>query len=147
MAETNRNTGRRAPARGDVTALQQQALDEDRDRQREEDARAKAERAAVEEYAKAHEVIDYSGADEPLPEPEPVDDHDEPYREIIVKYDVEKMAFGREIVKDPEYNEHGELTRDAVLGNIRFLNFKEGRRYRVPRALADHMDERGLVWH
>ena len=26
-------------------------------------------------------------------------------------------------------------------------NFEEGRQYRVPRALADHLEEKGYVWH
>lgn len=147
MAETNRNTGRAAkPVRGDVTALQVQALEEQRDANLAKEAAEKAHRREVEELAKKNEVIDYSGADVPLPEPEKHEDHS-PFREIIAKYDVDQMAFGREIVRDAEYNEDGECTRPAELGGIRFLSFQEGRRYRVPRALADHLDERGLVWH
>lgn len=155
MQETNRTTGRRAPARGDVTALQQQQLDEQRDQERAEATAAAAAARQVEEYTRKNEVIDYSGADQPLPEPERRDDSDEPYREIIAKYDIPQMTFGREIVEEvlrdernrPVLDDDGSPVKIKVPGRIRELNFREGRRYRVPKALADHMDERGLVWH
>lgn len=148
MAEAvNRATGRKAPARGDVTALQMQALEEERDAKAAEELREKKRVKEVEDLAKKHKVIDYSGADTPLPEHEEDEDNDDPYREIIARFDVEDMAYGREIIKDPVLNDDGEQIAPAELGGIRFLNFKEGRRYRVPRELAEHMDERGLVWH
>jgi hypothetical protein len=148
MTETNRTTGRRAPARGDVTALQQATLDEARDTEQKEAAAEKKRAREVEDYQKKHEVIDYTGADVPLPEPEKADVEDEPYQVVTMKYDVEQMAYGREIHQDPEYDgETGEMTKAAVLGGIRFLNFAEGRRYNVPTPLAQHLDERGLLWH
>lgn len=147
MADTNRTTGRpNKPVRGDVTAMQVQALEEERDANAAQKAREDAHRREVEEYAKKHEVIDYSGADTPLPEPEPVE-NDEPLREFIAKYTVEDMAFGRIINSPAEFNENGECTKPADLGGIRYLNFEEGRRYRVPKSLYMHLDERGLIWH
>lgn len=147
MAETNRTTGRPSkPARGDVTALQVQALEEERDQNAAEALREKTRLREVEELSKKHEVINYADADTPLPDPEPEDD-DEPTRVIIAKYNVENMAYGRIINQPAEYNENGECTKPADLGGIRYLNFEEGRRYQVPKPLYEHMDERGLVWH
>jgi hypothetical protein len=147
MTETSRTTGRATkPVRGDVTALQAQALEEQRDAKLAQEAADKARLREVEDFTKKNTVIDYSGADVPLPEPEKAES-DEPYRVITIKYAIEQMAFGREVLVDAEYNEHGECTRPAQLGGIRFFDFDEGRRYNVPRAMADHLDERGLVWH
>jgi hypothetical protein len=147
MAEVSRTTGRHAPERGDVTALQESALAEQRDEEKRQAAASAAKAREVQEYDRKHTVIDYSEADTPIPEPERNEDPDEPYREIIAKYKVEQMAYGRIVLSEPEYNEYGELSKAAQLGGIRYLNFEEGRRYRVPKALAEHMDERGLLWH
>lgn len=147
MAEVSRVTGKATPQRGDVTALQQNALNDQRDADAAQKAAADKHAREVEEYDRKHRVVDYSGADTPLPEPERVEDDSNPYREVIAKYDVEQMAYGRIVISEPEYNEYGELTVAAQLGGIRYLNFQEGRRYNVPKALADHMDERGLLWH
>lgn len=148
MAETtNRGTGRRVAQPGDMTALRKQVQEEERDEQQREAARKMTMAKEVEEYDKRHTVIDYTGADQPLPEVVEEEDNDDPYREIIIKYDIDQMAFGREIVKDAVMEDDGTMKIPPILGNIRFLSFKEGRRYRVPRALADHLDERGFVFH
>jgi hypothetical protein len=36
---------------------------------------------------------------------------------------------------------------EVTLGYGNTVSFKEGGRYRVPRWMADHLDEKGLVWH
>lgn len=36
---------------------------------------------------------------------------------------------------------------DVTLGYGNVYSFIEGRRYRVPRWVADHLDSKGLIWH
>lgn len=36
---------------------------------------------------------------------------------------------------------------NVTLGYGNVVDFKEGNRYRVPRWVAEHLDEKGLVWH
>lgn len=36
---------------------------------------------------------------------------------------------------------------EVTLGYGNTVSFKEGGRYRVPRWMAEHLDEKGLVWH
>jgi hypothetical protein len=143
----NRTTGQAVPQAGDVTALRKTALETAAAAKREEAAKAKALAAEVEDYEARNVVIDYSGADVPLPVAVEQDNDDDPYREIIIKYPIEQMAFGREIVQDAEYDERGNITQPARLGGIRYFSFKEGRKYRVPTPLALHLDERGYVFH
>ena len=48
---------------------------------------------------------------------------------------------------DDDGNPTWEIKRPAELGGLRFYNFEEGRKYRLPRPLADHLDEHGYVFH
>jgi len=154
-AATNRSTGRPVPQKGDQTAVQAQALEA---KKAEDAAQAQAEAVAEAEVAsfeKKKVVIDYyTDADKPLAEV--VEDEVTstlPYREVTIKYGIENMVFGRKIIRQPEYrkDEKGEdtweMVRPAELGGLRFLNFEEGRRYRLPRELADHLDEHGYIFH
>jgi hypothetical protein len=143
----NRATGKAVPQAGDMTALRSQQLEDDRDAERAEAARRATQQAEVEDYEARNVVIDYTGADTPLPVAVEATDNQDPYREIIIKYGIDQMAFGREIIQNAEYDGHGNITIPPRLGGIRYFTFKEGRKYRVPRALADHLDERGYVFH
>lgn len=146
---TNRTTGKPVAQPGDMTALRKQAQEETRDVEQAEAAQRLTMAREVDDYEKQHVTVDYTGADVALPDVEEDDGADErPYREIIVKYDIDKMAFGRDIVTPAVTDEAtGVMSVPPVLGGIRFFDFKEGRRYRVPRELAEHLDERGYVFH
>lgn len=37
--------------------------------------------------------------------------------------------------------------REMTVGAGTSYDFDEGQRYRVPRHIADHLEEKGLVWH
>ena len=144
---TNRATGKPVTQLGDVTALRKQVLEEQRDADQADAAQHLAVAKEVEDYERKHQVIDYTGVDNPLPEVIEEDSNDGPFREIIIKYDIDQMSFGVKVIKEAQYDENGAMTVPPTITGINFLSFKEGRRYRVPRALADHLDERGFVFH
>jgi hypothetical protein len=82
--------------------------------------------AAVAENA---EVVDYSGdpfevvgTDDETGEPIVVD---RPSRKVRLNTTIEMLTFG-----------HGN-----------HYDFEEGREYTVPAALAEHLEEKGLLWH
>lgn len=56
-----------------------------------------------------------------------------------VNSDVEDMTFGREVHDDDNGNQ--------VVGELRNLSFYRGRRYRAPRDIYDHLEDRGLIYH
>lgn len=76
-------------------------------------------------------VVDYTnGPDQAtVIEVEEVDDEpivvDEPFRTIRVNTNLEDVTIGA--------------------GNT--YSFEEGRKYRVPAHIADHLEEKGIVWH
>lgn len=79
--------------------------------------------------AVADEVIEIKPRDMTPPPPPEVEvievDVPEPMVEVRISETVEMMTFG--------------------VGN--HYDFEAGRRYRVPRFLADHLEEKGLLWH
>jgi hypothetical protein len=124
--------GKVEPRPGDSTALKNQALEVERDERAAEEARLAAAKAA------AKDVIDpFRQLDEPLPEPErdEVED-DNPEVVVLMKYDCPQFVYGREWDK-----ETGDL------GGITELNLQQGRRYKLPRAMAKHLDSRGFIYH
>lgn len=152
---TNRATGKPVAQRGDQTAVQAQALEAKKE-EAAKVAAAKAEALAeVDSFKKKNVVIDYfADADKP------VDDvvEDEvastlPFREVTMKYTIDQMTYGMQIVspavyeKDEEGNDTRVLAEPAQVGGPRYYSFEEGRKYRLPRELADHLDERGYVFH
>ncbi len=56
------------------------------------------------------------------------------------------MTFGREVVNPGEFNEHGEMTRQPVLGALRTFTFAEGKEYRVSPDMAHHLRGLGYVY-
>lgn len=148
VARTNRATGKPEPQQGDVTALQLK-------RDEEAAAEAAAAKVVAEEaeaeaaaYEKKNVVVDYfEGADTPLPEVNEDEIWDDkPYRVATLKYSVENMSFGRKINRDAYTDDNGNHI-PADLGGIRYLNFDEGRRYKLPKDVYDHLDERGFIYH
>lgn len=63
--------------------------------------------------------------DEVVIDDEGVGVREQPHRTIRVNSDLEQVTIGA--------------------GN--HYTFKEGEKYRVPAAVADHLEEKGLVWH
>jgi hypothetical protein len=129
--------GKVEPRPGDSTALKNQALEVERDERAAEEHRQAAATAAA-EAAASQEVIDpFRQLDAPLPEPErdEVED-DEPEMVVLMKYDCPQFVYGREWDK-----ETGDL------GGIVELNLKQGRRYKLPKAMAKHLDSRGFIYH
>lgn len=76
------------------------------------------------------EVVDYTQRDEPVAEAAPKVEIKDKVVEMRVNSDIDQMTFG----KNP----------DGTLNNF---DFEEGRRYKVPQAIYDHLDELGYVWH
>jgi hypothetical protein len=101
---------------------------------------------------RADEVVDYSqgGASAPGTAPgEVVEEVPEeieveaPVVRIRVNAPIEDMVFGR-AVGHPGDPENGLA---PVPGNLQFYNFEEGVQYDVPRALAEHLERIGYLYH
>lgn len=92
----------------------------------------------------------YDNADIPLPEPKQNSVQsavDVQRRKVIVRVNskIEQMTFGREVI-DPG-DRDANPPRDPVLGNLRFYDFEENHRYKVPVDLALHLEEKGYLYH
>ena len=145
--EVNRNTGKAPVQRGDTTALQQAELDKQRDAKAEHDAAVKAAADKQENWAKRNTVVDYSQADQPIEIVPEEEDDDSPTRDIVVKYTIEKMTYGTNVTWESVTDQDGKVHEVPSVGQPRYFDFQEGRKYRVPTAMAKHMEERGLVAH
>jgi hypothetical protein len=137
------------PRPGDQTAIQKQKLEREHaeelaERQRELAMVAQAE---ADQQRQAETVDYFESASQPLDEPEIRADEDSEERMWVIRVllPIEQMCFGRAIVKEPKYNEQGEMTDFPVLGSVRLYDFEEGRRYRVPREMALHLIDKGLA--
>ena len=56
------------------------------------------------------------------------------------------MAYGRQVISQPVYDDRYNLVKPPVLGSIRYFSFMEGRRYDIPRPMAEHLLVRGIVY-
>jgi hypothetical protein len=125
----------------DFTGQKQQRLEADKSEAKKEAAKRVAMVNEVEREVN-NEVIDYTGADIPLPEVEVQEvEINDPYRTIRVNTDINQMTFGRR-VQDPGDIEHGI---PPVMGDIPMYNFEEGRSYRIPKDMADHLQRLGYL--
>ena len=50
------------------------------------------------------------------------------------------VLIGRKVTVDP-------VTGDQIVGELRTLSFYRGRRYKAPKAIYDHLEDRGLIYH
>lgn len=136
------------PRPGDVTGLrrQQQAVEHEVELAERADQISMTQQADA--HRKQHEIVDYSGAETPLPEPE-LDEAElaEPYKIFRASCDIEDMVYGREVRVERGLGQDGEEHEFLVPGALRTFSFEEGRQYRVPRALYEHLDARGYVYH
>lgn len=141
------------PKPGGLDATGMKAQELERQKKEKEAALRAAEDAALEEdRAFNAKPVDYSGRrpDDPLPEviaPDPLEDEELEEVTITMKRTLEDMTYGREIMTPPDFDKETKEYTPATLGNPLVLNFKEGRRYIVPRHLYLHLERIGAVWH
>jgi hypothetical protein len=138
-----------SPRPGDHTAIEAQKLEREHQQEQAQRAQELAMVAQAEQEAERQgEVVDYfEGASRPLAEPEFPADQDEAERSWVVRMlmGVEQMTFGREIRREAQYDDEGNMTAPPELGGIRYFDFEEGRRYRLPREMAEHLITKGLA--
>lgn len=94
-----------------------------------------------------NEVIDLTGSSEPLPQAEMQEVKvSSPFLTIRLNQDIDQMTWGREVLDSGDYdNPDLSKRRPAVMGPMKYYDFKEGQPYRVPAELANHLDEKGYV--
>jgi hypothetical protein len=116
---------------GDLTGRNKAALAKEHAeelKQRENEIALINAAAAAERDDTVHDVVPRDTAPAPAPDPIEVADAVEvetPMREFRVNTSLENMTFG-----------HGN-----------HFDFEEGVRYRAPKALYDHLDSLGYIWH
>lgn len=120
--------------------VRQQQLADQKEKEEREEAELAAMMAAEEaENDKTVNLTDIEFADEDTP------DEDEPTPEvtevggIVDLGDVEVQQATRVI--------RVNATIDPTIGAGNEFHFEEGRKYRVPAFVADHLEEKGYVWH
>ena len=82
--------------------------------------------------AEAKEPVDLAPRQEPVEE-KVVDD-------VVVAQDVDVKE---EIVKFRV----NETLEQVTIGHGNHYDFEEGREYRAPKHIYDHLEEKGLIWH
>lgn len=135
---------------GDLTGVQGQRLAAERDEAAEEESQARLAEAQQDRVEKLTTVVDYSetptGRREQAEVVEtPVEVHPTTMM-IRVNYPIEQMTFGREVIVNAEYDDHGVCTRAAVLGGMLTYDFEEGQQYKVPWELGAHLKTLGYVY-
>lgn len=93
------------------------------------------------------QIIDYTNSDDPLPVAEVRQaEVNTPYRMIRVNQDIDQMTYGREVIDPGDYhNPDPSLRRPAIMGPVKMYSFAEGQMYRVPREIAEHLNDKGYV--
>lgn len=111
------------------------------------------EAVALDNAVYADEEDLWEGTDTPLPEPRQSAVQsavDVQKRKVVIRVNskIEDMVFGREVLDEGVTDwDHPENNRQPRLGNLRFYNFEEGRRYKVPVDLALHLEEKKYLYH
>lgn len=97
--------------------------------------------------AAKEEIIDYTNSNDPLPIVEVRQaEVNTPYRMIRVNQDIDQMTYGREVSDPGDYdNPDFSLRRPAIMGPMNMYTFAEGQMYRVPREVAEHLNDKGYV--
>jgi hypothetical protein len=130
----------------DLTGKEMERLAEDR---KTEIVEASSRIALVNAQQKAarEEIVDYTDSPEPLPTVEVRQaEVNSPYRMIRVNQDIDQMTYGRKVPDPGDYdNPDISLRRPAVMGPLNEYNFKEGQMYRVPKEVAEHLNDKGYV--
>ncbi|MGO9082247.1 MAG: hypothetical protein ACLQDY_25005 [Streptosporangiaceae bacterium] len=58
---------------------------------------------------------------------------------------VQQMTYGRRILERQVLNDEGFVIKPAVLGDFNYLDFEEGRLYKMSRDLYAHLASCGLI--
>jgi len=130
-------TQRKRPA--DFTGIQSERLNEEKKVER---AASKIAMVNAVDEVSGPQFVDYTGADIPLPEVEVHEvEVNNPYRTIRVNTKIEQMTFGRRVM-DPGDPQHGI---PPIMGDLPMYNFDEGKSYRVPKDMAEHLEAKGYL--
>lgn len=130
-------TQRKRPA--DFTGLQTEKLNEEKKVER---AAAKIAMVNATEEVTGPEFVDYTGSDTPLPEVEVHEvEVNDPFRTIRVNTKIEQMTFGRRVM-NPGDPERGIA---PIMGDLPTYTFEEGKSYRVPKEMAEHLGSKGYL--
>lgn len=141
-------SARSGPRPGDATGLLKQKLEAAHAMEVAEAQEHISTTTRIDDQRKRNEVIDYSGADEPLPEVQ-ADEPEEPTPFVVFRASqaIDRMVFGRKIQIEKFTDDNGVEHQVPVPAGLNFFDFEEGRQYRVPRPLYEHLLERGYVAH
>jgi hypothetical protein len=91
-----------------------------------------------------NDIVDYTNSDEPLPQVEVrTAEVNTPFRMIRVNCNLPQMTYGREVLDPGDYQSNPP--RPAIMGPMKFYNFEEGQLYRVPKEVADHLNNKGYI--
>ena len=135
---------------GDLTGVNGQKLAKERDEREAEEAQARLDDAQQDRTEKLTTVVDVSETPNGRREAAEVVESEvevHPATMLIrVNYPIEQMTFGREVVSQPVYGEHGEILQPAVLGGMMTYDFEEGQQYRVEWELGMHLKSLGYVY-
>lgn len=129
------------------TKLKDELLRAEKETRRRESLSA-ADQAAEDEARAIRTGITHVDLDTgyaPLPE---VEENNNPKSEMVVvrfRREIEEMAYGRAVISPPVYDGMNVIT-PAVLGGIRYFSFSEGRRYEIPRHMAEYLLTKGAVY-
>lgn len=101
----------------------------------------------AEAQAAKEEIIDYTNSSDPLPTVEVRKaEVATPYRMIRVNADIDQMTYGREVIDSGDYdNPDLSQRRPAIMGPVKMYSFAEGQMYRVPREIAEHLNNLGYL--
>lgn len=150
------NTSARGGARKnprDLTGIRGQQLTAEAAADKAEAAAQVAEAREAERRAELATVVDYTDAPTTGTKPNDVTEVEETEIEVAPRTkrirmldDLPDMTYGREVISDAVFDEHGNMTRYPVLGGLRTYNFKAGVTYDVPTDVAGHLASLGYTY-
>lgn len=141
-------TQRKRP--GDLTGVNSQKLAAERDANEEAERAAQVAAKQEDRAVKINTVVDLTeDGRAQREEVEEIAVAAEPHPEtmiIRVNYPIENMTYGKQVLKDAEFDEEGRMTVPPVLGNLIRYDFEEGQQYRVPWEVGMHLKGLGYVY-
>lgn len=141
MADTTLSgprTQRKRPA--DFTGIQTERLNAAKSLE-EKEAAGRLAMATAQAVEESNQLVDYSGHQDLNDIERQEIEVNDPVRTIRVNTELENMTFGRSVMNpgDPEKG------IPAIMGPMNTYSFEPGKPYRVPKALADHLDGKGYL--
>jgi hypothetical protein len=126
---------------GDFTGQQGLKLAETKKEELKEAATRMAVVSEIEQQVE-DSIIDYTNPIEPVVEVQVREvKQNSPERIIIANQDLDKVVWGR-IVENPGDPDKGI---PPVMGPMNMRSFKEGQRYKVEAAFAEHLNQKGYL--